>query len=105
MLLLSINVLIRLNLVWSTIHTCSCYSNDIIIIFLLQSWRERSTGIRSGIAAAMTTEGTVSAGRPVVAQAIQMSLPPPRFSPGVDLDLWITRFEMYLKQANIAEDQ
>ena len=54
----------------------------------------------------MTTEGTVSAGRPVVAQATRMSLcPPPRFSPGLDLYLWITRFEMFLKQANIAEDQ
>ena len=92
-------VLIRFNLVWSTIHTCSCYSN---IIFLLQSWREHSTGVRSGIAAAMTTEGTVSARRRVVVQAIH---PLPRFSPGVDLDLWITRFAMYLKQTNIAEDQ
>ena len=47
-----------------------------------------------------------SAGGPVVAQVVWMSLhPPPRFTPGTDLDLWITRFEMYLKQANTAEDQ
>ena len=47
-----------------------------------------------------------SAGGPVVAQVVRMSLrPPPRFAPGTDLDLWITRFEMYLKQANTAEDQ
>ena len=52
----------------------------------------------------MNTEG--SAGGPVVAQVVRMSLrPPPRFAPGTDLDLWITRFEMYLKQANTAEDQ
>ena len=53
----------------------------------------------------MTTEG--SADRPVVAQVVRMSLRPhpPRFAPGTDLDLQITRFQMYLKQANIAEDQ
>ena len=52
----------------------------------------------------MNTEG--SAGVPAVAQVVRMSLrPTPRFAPGTDLDLWITRFEMYLKQANIAEDQ
>ena len=50
------------------------------------------------------TEG--SAGSPAVAQVVRMSLrPPPRFTPGADLDLWITRFEMYLKQAKIAEEQ
>ena len=50
------------------------------------------------------TEG--SAGSPAVAQVAQMSFrPPPRFTPGADLDLWITRFEMYLKQAKIAEEQ
>ena len=35
-----------------------------------------------------------------------MSLrPPSRFSPGGDLDLWLKRFEMYVKQTKIAEDQ
>lgn len=52
----------------------------------------------------MVTEG--SAGSPAVAQVVRMSLcAPPCFSPGADLELWITRFEMYLKQAKIAEEQ
>ena len=40
------------------------------------------------------------------AQVIRMSLrPPSRFSPGGDLDLWLKRFEKYLKQTKIAEDR
>ena len=35
---------------------------------------------------------------------VRMSLRP-RFSPGSDLDLWLKRFEMYVEQNKIAEDQ
>ena len=39
-------------------------------------------------------------------QVVRMSLrPPSRFSPGSDLDLWLKRFEMYVKQAKISEEQ
>ena len=40
------------------------------------------------------------------AQVVRMSLrPPSRFSPGGDLDLWVKRFEMYIKQTSIAQEQ
>ena len=40
------------------------------------------------------------------AQVVRMSLrPPSRFSAGADLVLWRKRFELYARQAKIAEDQ
>ena len=40
------------------------------------------------------------------AQVVRMSLrPPSRFSAGTDLVLWRKRFELYARQARIAEDQ
>ena len=39
------------------------------------------------------------------AQDMRMSLRPPRFSPGGDLDLWLIRFQMYVKQTSIAQER
>lgn len=59
-------------------------------------------GVRSGILMNMSTTGSSSS----AAQVVRMSLrPPTRFSPGGDLELWLTRFEMYAKQTNIPEEQ
>lgn len=51
----------------------------------------------------MEPPATTSSGS---AQVVRMSLrPSSRFSPGSDLDLWLKRFEMYVKQNKFAEDQ
>ena len=43
---------------------------------------------------------------PAAQQVVRMSLrPPARFSPGSDLELWLRRFEMYVKQTKIPEEQ
>ena len=39
-------------------------------------------------------------------QVVRMSRrPPPRFSEKTDLPLWLTRFELYVRQVKIPEDQ
>jgi len=44
--------------------------------------------------------------RPDMTRFVRMSLrPPARFAAGADFKLWLTRFEMYLRQADIAQDQ
>ena len=50
----------------------------------------------------MSTAGSSSS----AAQIVRMSLrPPTRFSPGGDLELWLTHFEMHAKHTNIPEEQ
>ena len=57
----------------------------------------------------MSTSKTMATGSgpaPAAQQVVRMSLRPPvRFSPGSDFEIWFTRFEMYVKQAKIPEEQ
>ena len=63
----------------------------------------------------MSDDDTSSPARPIPPTAgtemaslrfVRMSLrPPAKFSPGSDFKLWLTRFEMYVRQAEIAEAQ
>ena len=52
--------------------------------------------------ASTTEENAVST---ALARVVRMGLrPPPRFSPNGDWELWMSRFELYVMQANISED-
>ena len=60
--------------------------------YLVILWRGRYTGVRSGIE--------------MDAALLRMSQrPPPRFSVGTDLILWLSRFELYVRLAKIPKEQ
>ena len=49
---------------------------------------------------------TQAVAREVPMQLVRMSRrPPPRFAEKTDLPLWLTRFELYVRQAKIPEEQ
>lgn len=57
----------------------------------------------------MNAEQSKTSGTPIIRQEQQIvrmsGRPPPRLSETTDLTLWLTRFELYVRQAKIPEDQ
>ncbi len=69
---------------------------------------ERHIGVRTGMQSEMGTTacGSGTAPAPAAQPIVKMSLrPPARFSPESDLDLWLKRFEKYVKQIKILKKQ
>ena len=63
-------------------------------------------GVRSGMASDGESHETQAITREVPMQTVRMSRrPPPRFTEKTDLPLWLTRFELYVRQATIPEEQ
>ena len=51
-------------------------------------------------------EGPGRAATPEPTRFVRVSLrPPPRYTVSTDLDLWLKRFELYVEQTRISEDQ
>ena len=68
--------------------------------------RKHYIGVRSGMQSTSDSTASGHGSAPAAQQVVRMSLrPPARFSPGSNLELWLRRFEMYVKQTKIPEEQ
>ena len=83
---------------------CSCCTTKCNNTFESKCY----TGVRSGMSSESDGEEDTHVGEPPAepTRFVRVSLrPPPRYTASSDLELWLKRFELYVRQTGLHEDQ